>query len=209
MGLPAYLNPFRVWFYLTLIAIVLPITALGWFAYENFTSGFASKGAKPGAIETYGARLIRHLAIPTEQREMGNPVMQTPAILADARAHFADHCAMCHANNGSGDTAIGKNVYPPAPDLRSPETQGLTDGELFWAIHYGIRFTAMPAWGDGDPKKDLDSWKLVHFIRHLPTISPAELEEMKQLNPKSKHQAEDDAAVDAFLEGSDPGGHRH
>ncbi len=208
MGLPAYLNPLRVWFYLTLIAVVLPIAAAGWFAYDNFASGFAAKGAKPSAIENYGARLVRRLAIPAAQREAKNPVIQTPAILADARAHFADHCAICHANNGSGDTPIGKNVYPPAPDLRSPDTQGMTDGELFWAIHYGVRFTAMPAWGDGDPGKDVESWKLVHFIRHLPTITPGELEEMKRLNPKSKHQQEDEAAADAFLGGGD-GGHRH
>jgi hypothetical protein len=31
----------------------------------------------------------------------------------------------------------------------------------------------------------MDSWKLVHFIRHLPTITQAELEEMEGLNPKS------------------------
>lgn len=208
MAFPAYLNPLRGWFYLTLLVIVLPLAAAGWFAYDNFTAGFAAKDAKPGAIEIFGARLVRRLAIPTAQREARNPVIHTPAILAEARAHFADHCAACHANNGNGDTPIGKNVYPPAPDLRSPDTQGMSDGELFWAIHYGIRFTAMPAWGAGDPSKDLDSWKLVHFIRHLPSLTAAEVEEMRQLNPKSKHHAEDEAAADAFLSGGEAP-HRH
>ncbi len=208
MGLPAYLNPLRVWFYLTLLVVVLPIAAAGWFAYDTFRSGFAAKGAKPSAIENYGARLIRRLAVPAAQRDAMNPVAATPDILADARAHFADHCAICHANNGSGDTPIGKNVYPPAPDLRASDTQDMTDGELFWAIHYGVRFTAMPAWGEGDPAKDLESWKLVHFIRHLPNLTPAELEEMKRLNPKSKHQRDEEAAADAFLSGGD-GGHHH
>ncbi|MFO0774669.1 MAG: c-type cytochrome [Nitrospiraceae bacterium] len=203
MALPAYLNPFRVWFYLTLAFIVLPIAGAGWFAYENFTSGFAAKDSKPHPAEIFAARLVRKLAIPAEQRQAKNPVIQTPAILKESLAHFADHCAVCHANNGSGDTPIGKNVYPPAPDLRGPDTQGMSDGELFWAIHYGIRFTAMPGWGSGDPSKDLDSWKLVHFIRHLPSISPAELEEMRGLNPKSAHHAADEAAADAFLSGED------
>lgn len=209
MPIPAYLNPFRVWFYLTLVAIVLPIAGAGWFAYDQFTSGFATKNAKPGPIEIYAARLVRKLAIPTERREATNPVIQTPAVMKEALAHFADHCAGCHANNGSGDTHIGKNVYPPAPDLRAPDTQGLSDGELFWAIHYGIRFTAMPAWGSGDPSKDLDSWKLVHFIRHLPSITQAELEDMRALNPKSAHDKDDAAAADAFLGGGDATDHHH
>lgn len=209
MGLPAYLNPLRVWFYLTLIMVVLPIAAVGWFAYENFTSGFSAKNAKPGEIENFGARLIRHLAIPEARRDAPNPLEPSPDVLADARAHFADHCAICHANNGSGDTPIGKNVYPPAPDLRSPDTQGLKDGELFWVIHYGIRFTAMPGWGGDDPDKDLDSWKLVHFIRHLPKLTPAELEEMKRLNPKSQHELDDAAAAESFLSGEDGGNHHH
>jgi hypothetical protein len=36
---------------------------------------------------------------------------------AEARAHWADHCAICHANNGSGDTEIGRNLYHKPPDL--------------------------------------------------------------------------------------------
>ena len=120
-----------------------------------------------------------------------------------ARAHFADHCASCHANNGSGDTPIGRCLYPKAPDLRLPDTQKLSDGELVFIIHHGIRFTGMPAWGTGTLEDDLDSWKLVHFIRRLPHLTPAELEEMQALNPKSPHQREEEAAFDRFLQGDD------
>ena len=51
--------------------------------------------------------------------------------------------------------------------MRRPETQSLSDGELFYIVHNGIRLTGMPAWGKDPPEKDEDSWKLVHFIRHL------------------------------------------
>ncbi|MEO7144714.1 MAG: c-type cytochrome [Bryobacteraceae bacterium] len=70
-------------------------------------------------------------------------------MLADARAHWADHCAACHANNGSGDTAMGKHTYPPTPDMRQAETQNLTDGELFYIIQNGSRLTRMPSWVPG------------------------------------------------------------
>ena len=66
--------------------------------------------------------------------------------------HFADHCATCHANDGSGNTTIGKNLFPPAPDMRLAATQDLTDGELFYIIEEGVRFTGMPAWSSGTPE---------------------------------------------------------
>jgi hypothetical protein len=94
------------------------------------------------------------------------------------------------------------------------DTQDMSDGEMFFIIQNGIRFTGMPAWGTGDPSEDTDSWKLVHFIRHLPRISKEELVEMKALNPKTAHELEDEAAAERFLRGEDdassaPSGHRH
>ncbi len=139
----------------------------------------------------------------------------SPDLLQEGLAHFADHCAVCHANDGSGKTPIGKNVYPKAPDLRLSDTQSMSDGELFWVIHNGIRFTAMPAWGEGDPAQDKDSWKLIHFIRHLPQLTPEELDQMKTLNPKTKKELEEEAAFDQFLEGDNTAaartesGHHH
>jgi len=189
------------------IAICLvALGMIGWVGYQLFTTGFSAR-TEPHRLEVLIARQIRHLAVPLAQRNAPNPVPLTPTVLKDARAHFADHCAICHANDGSGQTPIGKNVYPKAPDLRESDTQSMSDGELFWAIHNGIRFTAMPAWGDDEPEKDLDSWKLVHFIRHLPNLTPEELHEMKGLNPKTKQEMEEEAEFDKFLEGDDTAGH--
>ena len=110
---------------------------------------------------------------------------------------------------------IGKNVYPKAPDMRLPETQSMSDGELFFIIQNGIRFTAMPGWGTGDPAKDSGSWQLVHFIRHLPSVTEEELQEMAALNPKTKKELQDESMIDQFLGGDDAaassttGAHRH
>jgi hypothetical protein len=68
----------------------------------------------------------------------------------------------------------------------------MSDGELFFIIHNGIRFTAMPAWGEGDMDGDRGSWKLVHFIRHLPQLSHQELDRMRSLNPKAPHRDNSD-----------------
>jgi mono/diheme cytochrome c family protein len=197
-----------------ILAVLAGVVTLGWLGYRLFTTGFSAK-TEPHAIEVFMARQIRHLAIPVEQRNASNPVAFSPDLLQEGLAHFADHCAVCHANDGSGKTPIGKNVYPKAPDLRLPDTQSMSDGELFWVIHNGIRFTAMPAWGEGDPAQDKDSWKLIHFIRHLPQLTPEELDQMKALNPKTKKELEEEAAFDRFLEGDNAAaartesGHHH
>jgi mono/diheme cytochrome c family protein len=127
-------------------------------------------------------------------------------------AHWADHCATCHANDGSGDTELGKRTYPPAPDMRLPATQQLTDGELFYIIENGIRLTAMPAWGGG-ALDEHESWKLVHFIRHLPQLTDAERAEMQKLNPKVPQELKEEFEDERFLRGEDshekPTPHRH
>ena len=166
--------------------ILAAVCAVGvWLGYRLFFTGFSAK-AEASSIEVFIARQIRHLAIPIEKRNAQNPIPLSPNVLKESLAHFANHCATCHANNGSGETSIGKNFYPRAPDLRLADTQSMSDGEIFWIIHHGIRFTAMPAWGEGDPEQDQGTWKLVHFIRHLPQLTPEEIDQMKTFNPKTK-----------------------
>ena len=138
------------------LGLLATLAFLGWFGYQSYTTGFSAK-AEPNELEILIARQLRHLAIPIENRRLRNPLPLTQELLKEARAHFADHCANCHANNGSGQTALGKNVYPKAPDLRLRDTQSMADGELFFIIQNGIRFTAMPAWGTGDPAKGSDN----------------------------------------------------
>jgi mono/diheme cytochrome c family protein len=136
---------------------------------------------------------------------MRNPVAATAENLKDARLHFADHCAVCHANDGSGDALFGRGLYPKPPDLRAKETQSRPDGEIFWIIENGVRFTGMPAFSshdvNGGHSMNNDSWKLVHFIRHLPQLTPEEKLEMAQNNPKSPADREEEKEENDFLNG--------
>jgi mono/diheme cytochrome c family protein len=121
---------------------------------------------------------------------------------------------MCHGNDGRGNTDMGRNLYPKAPDMQLSDTQRLSDGELYWIIENGIRLTGMPAWGSGTGV-DTDTWKLVHFIRHLSELSAAQLEEMKAFNPRNPAELEEERQDRDFLEGKEPDpkgqpqGHQH
>jgi hypothetical protein len=76
-------------------------------------------------------------------------------------------------------------LFPKPPDMRAAATQSLTDGEIFYIIENGVRFTGMPAFGTGkpDPAGEKQVWQLVRFIRHVPRITPDEIDWMKSLNP--------------------------
>jgi mono/diheme cytochrome c family protein len=188
----------------TLIVALLLIVLFGGivFGLHRIRRGFSARD-NPSAMETYVAKMARKLSIPASERGAKNPFSPTPEILSEARAHFADHCATCHANDGSGKTEIGENLYPKSPDMRQSETQNLTDGEIYYIIHNGIRLTGMPAWGD--PTKDDDSWKLVLFIRHLPQMTTEEMKEMEQFNPKSAVDRSEEEEERQFLnEGKAP-----
>jgi len=181
-----------------LVAVALFVAA-GVYAVSR---GFSARD-NPNAAETFIARQLRHMAVPRGARQMTNPVPASAEVLSEAREHFADHCATCHANDGSGNTAIGKGLYPKPPDMRQASTQNLSDGELYYIIHNGVRFTGMPAFGPDNGGQDDDSWKLVRFIRHLPEMTGEELTRMKEMNPKSPADLKEEDKIQRFLEGGE------
>ena len=151
---------------------------------------------EPSASEVKVARALRHLAIPKADRDEENPWkdVATAEVMKGAQEHFADHCAQCHANDGSGNAEMGKGLYPRAPDMRLAATQNLSDGELYYIIRNGVPLTGMPAWGDPHFDQDDDSWQLVLFIRHLPHLTPDEIKDMESYNPKGKMEEEEEPA---------------
>jgi len=187
----------------TVLFAVLVLAGLtGAFAYTVVRRGLSTR-VQPAWIEERAAMAMRRLATPASARDRRNPVAAAPAVIEDGLTHFADHCASCHGNDGSG-TDLGKSFYPPVPDMRAARTQSLTDGELFAIIENGIRLTGMPAWGNGTPEGEASSWALVHFIRRLPALSPDDIARMRELNPKSAAEFREEEEARRFLAGDEP-----
>jgi mono/diheme cytochrome c family protein len=187
-----------------LLLLVALITGIAVVTFIWIGSRGISAKAEPGPVETAIAKTMRRLAIPRGDRDRPNPVTATPEITAAGMAHYADHCSACHGNDGSGETQIGLGLYPRVPDMRQPATQTLTDGELFYIIENGVRLTGMPAWSTGTEHSAEETWHLVHFIRHLPNITPEEIEKMQALNPRSPEEIRQEIEAERFLRGDDP-----
>jgi mono/diheme cytochrome c family protein len=181
------------------LLLAIAIAAIGAGLFWITSTGMSVR-AKPSNMETYVGRTVRNLSIPKAAREMRNPMRASPQALVEAQRHFADHCASCHGNDGSGATEMGQKMYPPAPDMNLPATQKLTDGELYYIIENGVRFTGMPAWGAGGTD-DHDTWHLVLFIRHMPQMSRQELLDMQNYNPRSPMEMQEEQKENEFLNG--------
>lgn len=70
-------------------------------------------------------------------------------------------CAVCHGEDGAGNTRQGKETH--APDLRRPETQKLTDAELRALIEKG--HAHMPSFKTALTNEQVTA--LVYYIRSL------------------------------------------
>jgi len=159
-----------------LITLIVLIAVVWIVAYARIRAGGLSADAEPGAVErTVAARLVR-LSIPADAQQQQNPFGTDPAAWRAAADHYSDHCAICHGSDGHGRTEMGENMYPKVPDLGDAGVQRLSDGALFAIIQNGVRWTGMPAW-KREHSPD-DTWKLVSFIRKVPSLTSEDLESL-------------------------------
>jgi mono/diheme cytochrome c family protein len=188
----------------TLVLVVLALVGIGLLTGAYIVTTGVSARPQPSRLEAITARTLRSIAIRSRVRGITNPVPASEAVIKGGMEHFADHCAVCHGNDGSGDTEMGRGLYPRAPDMRLPATQSLSDAELFYIIENGVRLTGMPAWSTGTKEGETSSWHLVHFIRHLPKLSDENVALMESLNPKPPEQVRQEIEAETFLRGGDP-----
>jgi mono/diheme cytochrome c family protein len=159
------------------ITLVVLLVVVWIVAYSRIRAGGLSADAEPGAVERGIATRLVRLSIPADAQQQKNPFSAEPGAWRAAADHYGDHCAICHGSDGHGRTDMGENMYPKVPDLADPAIQGLSDGALFSIIQNGIRWTGMPAWKREHVPDD--TWKLVSFIRKVPTLSSEELESLR------------------------------
>ena len=92
-----------------------------------------------------------------------NPVKPTTESQAKAKSLYAIDCAMCHADNGNGQTDLGKSMGLKMADWSDPGTlANRQDDELFRVIRNGK--DKMPSEAEGRAN-DNEVWNLILYIR--------------------------------------------
>src|SRR6266536_3082220 len=114
-----------------------------WFGAFNVAATEPHWRATHWVLETARVRWIKAratgIAVPADLGDQARIVGGT--------AHFADHCAGCHAAPGVPADDVANGMYPKPPALTEAAWQW-TPGELFWILRNDIKMSGMPAWMD-------------------------------------------------------------
>ncbi len=130
----------------------------------------ASCSGEPGRPVPPPDQRAKLLTIPDEYKTRTSPLAASEANWNQGRRRYQEHCALCHGGDGKGHTTLGQSLYPRAADLTLPATQKYSDGQLYWIISEGIRYSGMPI-GRG-LHTEPQIWQMVLYLRALASSRP-------------------------------------
>jgi mono/diheme cytochrome c family protein len=97
-------------------------------------------------------------------------------LLAGARL-YRDKCSDCHGSPVNPNSDYGRSFYPRAPQFMK-QAPDMPDHENFYLIKHGVRWTAMPAWGN--IMTDSEIWQVVLVLHHFEKLSPEVSKELRK-----------------------------
>ena len=124
---------------------------------------------RPSPAEAWVARYVLRGWVRANAPDQRNPLTATAQNLQDGEHEYDEHCAVCHAFDGSGENRIGADFYPPVVRL-SKGAMFLSDGALYFIVSNGIRMSGMPGFGTKHSSDEL--WKIILWVRHFPELTP-------------------------------------
>ena len=133
----------------------------------------AGADAAPFPLEKAAAQ---HALDATIRREMPQPPYPggaaTDATLAAGAKLYMANCAVCHGSGAGSESLLAKGFYIRAPQLNKHGVADDPEGETYWKIEHGIRFSAMPAFGGRMTEEQI--WQIAAFLgRPADQLPPA------------------------------------
>jgi len=146
-------------------------------AWVYFQFGFADLRAnvRPSWLESeISVRAIRASAARQAPKEK-NPIQPTEANLLDGARLYRDKCADCHGRPDNPVSDYGTSFYPPAPQFMKVHPH-LSDSQMFYIVKYGVRRSAMPAWGN--IMADSEIWQVIAVLGRVDKLPAAVNQEL-------------------------------
>ena len=159
--------------------IIVGAIALAAAVYGYARLGFLDLRAdqNPSAMEE---RIVGQAMDESTERhapQQKNPLEPTPEnLLAGARL-YRGKCSDCHGSPVNPTSDYGMSFYPRAPQFMK-QAPDMPDHENFYLIKHGVRWTAMPSWGN--IMTDSEIWQVVLVLHHFEKLPPAVREELKK-----------------------------
>jgi mono/diheme cytochrome c family protein len=158
--------------FLAAIGVLAILAALGSALY--FYGGFYSVAAIEPHFDVVAAAVtaVREASIERHANAGTPPALDDVAVRAGAHAFAKAGCVDCHGAPGVAPAPFTKGMNPPPPALKEAGEED-APGQIFWVVRNGIKMTGMPGF-DATHADDKELWRIVAFIKKLPTVSPEE-----------------------------------
>jgi mono/diheme cytochrome c family protein len=155
------------------LGFVVAIAALVAGSYFFVTSGAlpAGQDSKPGALEKWAAKKSLQATIRREAQGLKSPLQPTDANLTAGIALYRNHCQVCHGGPDGAASSIAKGLTPDPPQLAKHGVEDDPEGETYWKVAHGIRFTGMP--GFGETLSSPEMWQIALLAKHMESLPPA------------------------------------
>ncbi len=88
------------------------------------------------------------------------PVVPT---FSNGKLVFLQNCAHCHGLSGQGDGWDGQYLDVAPANFTDPNMVGMTDGDYYARISFGLQNSAMPTWGEVIPQSE--RWDVIKYIQ--------------------------------------------
>ncbi len=157
------------------IVTTLIVITLGGWLYLKLGYGDLRANLPPSWLESQLAATAVLASAARHAPQQLNPIAPTePSLLAGARL-YRDKCADCHGRPDNPVSDYGGSFNPRPPQFMQAHPR-LPANQSFYLIKYGVRRSAMPAWGN--IMADSEIWQVVTFLDHLNNLPPSVQQEL-------------------------------
>jgi thiosulfate dehydrogenase len=155
------------------VGAIATLVVLALAVYLGIEAGMmpANADGKPFKLERWAARTSLHATLSRETPTGTPAIPSSDANLIAGIRLYAANCAICHGASDGERSVIAGGLYQHPPQFAKHGVEDDPEGETYWKVDHGIRFTGMPAFGKalGDQRV----WQLTIFLKHMDGLPPA------------------------------------
>jgi thiosulfate dehydrogenase len=148
-------------FVAALVVVILVVLAAVQF---GLVPARADGPLMPG--ERWASKTALGATIAREAPKPPYPYTQTDADIAQGAKLYVQNCAVCHGTAHTTPNAIARGLGVRPPQFGKHGVDDDPEGETYWKIEHGIRFTGMPAFAHALDEKSI--WQITYFMKRAP-----------------------------------------
>jgi mono/diheme cytochrome c family protein len=141
--------------------------ALVYYIRVNFTQTLPRPGIISDQVypDIYLVQRMPTDATPAEIIEGDLPYIRpiTPSY-ERGKLVYLQNCAHCHGLSGQGDGWDGQYLDVAPANFTDPNMRGMSEGDYYARVSFGIQNSAMPTWGEFLPENQ--RWDAIKFIQN-------------------------------------------